>query len=193
MQAIGIAAAGQAGEQQGAFESASATPVAVEFVLRRNCSLSPRALMAVFGSVVAVSFAFGVMFAALGAWLVLPFAGVELLALAAAFVVYGRHATDGEHLRLAGQSLSAEVTQGSSVRVYEFDARAVRLLAEEGRRSPLAGRRLFLSQRGSRLEVGRHLDARRRAELEKDLRAALVRAARQQGSINQHQTSVTRT
>jgi len=91
-------------------DCASAIPAAVEFVSRRNCSLSPRALMAVFGSVVAVSFAFGVMFAALGAWLVLPFAGVELLALAAAFVVYGRHATDGERLRLTGETLSAEVT-----------------------------------------------------------------------------------
>lgn len=188
MQVIGIAVAGQAGEQQGAVDRAGADPVAVEFVLRRNCSLSPGALMAVFGSVVAVSFAFGVMFAALGAWLVLPFAGVELLALAAAFVVYGRHATDGERLRFNGRSLSAEVTQGSGVRVYEFDACAVRLVAEDGvgaiRRSPLAGRRLFLSQRGTRLEVGRHLDAGRRVVLEKDLRAALSRAARQQGSIN---------
>ena len=184
MQVIGNAAAGQAGEQQGALGRASATPVAVEFVLRRNCSLSPRALMAVFGSVVAVSFAFGVMFAALGAWLVLPFAGVELLALAAAFVVYGRHATDGERLRFTGRVLSVEVTQGPSVRVYEFDARAVRLVTEEGGRSPLAGRRLFLSQRATRLEVGRHLDARRRVELEKDLRAALLQAARWQGSIN---------
>jgi uncharacterized membrane protein len=188
VQVIGEVAERSGVAQSGAVEGAGASPVAVEFVSRRNCSLSPRALMAVFGSAVAVSFAFGVMFAAAGAWLVLPFAGVELLALAAAFVVYGRHATDGERLRFTGEALSVEVTQGPSVRVYEFDARLVRLLAEDGvaggGRSPLAGRRLFLSQRATRLEVGRHLDARRRAELEKDLRAALLQAARWQGSIN---------
>jgi len=32
------------------------------------------------------------------------------------------------------------------------------------------------AHRASRLEVGRHLDARRRAGVEKDLRAALARA-----------------
>ena len=129
--------------------------------------------MAVFGSVAAVSFAFGAMFAVLGAWLVLPFAGVELLALAAAFVVYGAHATDGERLRLTKGTLSVEVAEGSSVRVFEFPAREVRLLAEEGER--LAGRRLYLAHRAGRLEVGRHLGAQRRAAVERDLRAALAK------------------
>jgi uncharacterized membrane protein len=182
VQVISLAAAEQAGERQEAPASAPAGPVAVEFVLRRNCSLSPRALMAVFGSVAAVSFAFGAMFAVLGAWLVLPFAGVELLALAAAFVVYGVHATDGERLRLADGTLSVEVTEGSSVRVFEFPACEVRLLAVEGERGErlAAGRRLFLTHRGSahrasRLEIGRHLGAQRRAAVEQDLRAALAK------------------
>jgi uncharacterized membrane protein len=130
--------------------------------------------MAVFGSVAAVSFAFGAMFAVLGAWLVLPFAGVELLALAVAFVVYGAHATDGERLRFTNGTLSVEVTEGSSVRVYEFPAREVRLLAEDGGRLA-AGRRLYVAHRASRLEVGRHLGAQRRAAVEQDLRAALAK------------------
>lgn len=178
MQVISLTAAEQAGERQEAPASAPAGPVAVEFVLRRNCSLSPRALMAVFGSVAAVSFAFGAMFAVLGAWLVLPFAGVELLALAVAFVVYGAHATDGERLRFTGRGLemrlSVEMAEGSSVRMVEFPAREVRLLAVEGERLA-AGRRLFLVHRSSRLEIGRHLGAQRRAAVEQDLRAALAK------------------
>ncbi len=34
-----------------------------------------------------------------GAWLVLPFTGIELLAVGVAFVVYARHAVDYERIR----------------------------------------------------------------------------------------------
>lgn len=175
MQVAGLEVAGGRLALDGAAPDEPAGPVAVEFVLRRNCSLSPRALMAVFASVAAVSFGFGAVFAALGAWLVLPFAGVELLALSLAFVVYGLHATDGERLRLEGGRLAVEVTEGRETRMFGFPAHAVRLLAEGG---GLRGQRLFLVCQGRRLEVGRHLGAERRAVMERDLREALREAAR---------------
>src|SRR5882724_4792817 len=91
-------------------DGAGAAPAVVaEFVVRRNCSLSPAAMMLVFGSVAALSFAFGIAFAALGAWMILPFAGVELLALGAALAVHGLHATDCERVRVAGDLVSVEV------------------------------------------------------------------------------------
>jgi uncharacterized membrane protein len=152
----------------------AAAPVVAEFVLRRNCSLAPGALMLVFGSVAALSFGFGAAFAALGAWMILPFAGIELLALGVAFVIHGRHATDCERVRVAGDVVRVEVVEGSRSRVHEFPTRWVRLLADESRRL----RRLMLVGRGEAVEVGRHLDARRRAGLEQNLRAALREAAR---------------
>ena len=159
-------------------EEAAPAPVADEFVLRRNCSLSPRALMGVFGSVAALSFAFGVGFAALGAWMVLPFAGVELLALTAAFLVYGAHATDGEKVRLSDGLVVVEVINGNAVQVHEFPAWQVRLIAEDGPGNLWSGRmatrRLYLACGNRRLEVGRHLGVQRRVAMEGDLRAALA-------------------
>lgn len=179
MQAVGLDAAGGDGAARDACASG---PAAFEFVLRRNCSLSPRGLIAVFSSLVVLSFAFGAGFAALGAWMILPFAGVELLALAAAFVVYAAHAVDGERVRVAGDVLTVEVTQGSRSWAHTFPTPSVRLVweaeAAPGRRGWAGQRRLYLVSRGHALEVARHLGAQRRAGFELEVRAALVRARR---------------
>ncbi len=66
--------------------------------VRRNCSLSPRALLLLLAATAFVSFAIGVGFALVGAWLILPFAGLEIAALAAAFFVNGRHAPEEQSL-----------------------------------------------------------------------------------------------
>jgi uncharacterized membrane protein len=153
--------------------SMTVTEDRVEFVLRRNCSLSPRGLLLVFGSMVALASGFGVAFAALGAWMILPFAGVELLALAAAFLVYGRHAADGERVLLTPEALTVEVSDGGITRVHEFDPRWARLVVREEARLP----RLYLVGRGRELEIGRHLGWQRRNGFERDFRAALRRAA----------------
>ncbi len=47
-----------------------------------------------FASLAAVAIGIGIGFAAVGAWLVLPFAGVEALALGIAFVATARRAGD---------------------------------------------------------------------------------------------------
>ena len=58
---------------------------------RRN-SISPDALLMVFGLLAAFTVGIGVGFAWLGAWLVLPFAGLETLMLGAAFLATARRA-----------------------------------------------------------------------------------------------------
>lgn len=61
---------------------------------KRHCSISPLGLALVFGGLAALTLSIGAAFAALGAWLVLPFAGLEALALCAAFVAVARRAAD---------------------------------------------------------------------------------------------------
>ena len=63
-----------------------------QWVLRRNCILTPRQLGGWFVSLAMVSLAIALAFAAHGAWLVIPFAVVEMGALGLAFVFYARHA-----------------------------------------------------------------------------------------------------
>lgn len=52
--------------------------------------MSPAGLAKVFAALAAVVLAIGAGFAAVGAWLVLPFAGLEVLLLVAAYVAYAK-------------------------------------------------------------------------------------------------------
>ena len=61
-----------------------------------HCSISPGGLAAVFAALAAITLSIGIGFAAHGAWLVLPFAGAEALALAIAFFVIARRMADQE-------------------------------------------------------------------------------------------------
>ena len=67
-------------------------------LLKRNCSISPSGLMLVFGMIAVVTLGIAAVFAALGAWLVLPFAGIEIVGLAAAFALH-----EQARLALAGE------------------------------------------------------------------------------------------
>jgi uncharacterized membrane protein len=63
---------------------------ASRLILKRNCSMSPAGLAVAFGALAVLTLAIGAGFAFIGAWLVLPFAGIEVLMLVVAFFVYAR-------------------------------------------------------------------------------------------------------
>ena len=63
-------------------------------VHRQHSSISPVALALAFGLLAAVAIGIGIGFAAVGAWLVLPFAGIEALALAIAYFAVARRMAD---------------------------------------------------------------------------------------------------
>lgn len=142
------------------------TETGFHVVLRRNCSISPAALARVFLLIALVSIGIGIGFAAAGAWMVLPFAGFELAALGAAFLVNGRHAGDYERIELEGSGLMVEIASAGRTVQYRLDPRRVRVSI--GR-----GAMVMLSDRARTLEIGRHLDADARtwfgAELAKRL------------------------
>ena len=134
--------------------------------LKRNCSISPSGLASVFAALAVVVLAIGTGFAIAGAWLVLPFAGLEVLLLGGAFLLQARHATDYERIALERDRLRVEVAQGRRLARYELDARRVRV--------ELEGSCVMLREAGERLELGRYLDEASRkafgAELKKRLR-----------------------
>ena len=134
--------------------------------LKRNCSISPAGLAGVFAALACVVVAIGVGFAVAGAWLVLPFAGLEVLLLGWAFVVHARRAADYERIELDTGRLTVEVGEAQKLSRYEMDACRARVRLEEERVLLLGAR--------EQLELGRHLDADTRArfaaELQKRLR-----------------------
>jgi uncharacterized membrane protein len=134
----------------------SATDAGFCVVLKRNCSISPRGLLLVFALLAALALGIVAAFAALGAWLILPFAGLELLLLGAAFWLTARHATDYERIERRRDRLTVDVSEGERLRRYECDARLARVQWS-------GGGRVLLDAPQARMEVGRHLDAASRA------------------------------
>ena len=134
--------------------------------LKRNCSMSPAALAAVFAALAGVVLVIGIGFAIAGAWLILPFAGLEIGLLAAAYLAYARHAADYERVELAAGRLTVEVGEGSVTRRLEVEARGASLSVEK--------ERVLLRGAGEELEIGRHLDAEARARFAAELQKNLI-------------------
>ena len=151
------------------------------WTLKRNCSASPQQLALVFGSIVLLSFLIGAAFAAFGLWLVLPFVGLELLAVAVAFVCYGRHAADFERIELGGGEIRLEQHEGGQVARSRFSLPWARVELDEAGRGWMQCVRLFIVARGTRVEIGRNLTAPRRRQLAQELKQALRDAATVQG------------
>jgi uncharacterized membrane protein len=135
-------------------------------ILKRNCSISPAGLAGVFVALAAVVLAIGTGFAIAGAWLVLPFAGLEVLLLVAAYLLYARRAADYERIELDSGYLTVEVAEAQRTSRYQMEACRARVCVEN--------ERVVLRGAREELELGRHLDAERRAafaaELQKRLR-----------------------
>lgn len=132
------------------------TDAGFRVVVRRNCSIAPAALWWVFALIALVSIAIGTGFAMAGAWLILPFAGLELAALGVAFLLVGRHAGDYERIELDRGSLTVEIADADRTERYRLNSR-------EARVGIVSDRRVVLSDRERTLEIGRHLDAEARA------------------------------
>jgi uncharacterized membrane protein len=129
-------------------------PGGVMLTSRRNCAMPPGMLLALLGAGGLVSLGIGVVFAVHGAWLVLPFAGIEAVALGAAFWLVCRHSGDYERVGLADGRLRLEVCDAEKVSTYEMNPAWVRVVVgKAGRRT-----RLALQSHGREVEIGRHLD-----------------------------------
>lgn len=134
-------------------------------LLKRNCSISPAALGGVFAFLVAVTLGIGIGFAIAGAWLILPFAGIEVALLAAAFLVNGRHAGDYERIERAGERLTVELSNAGRTERHEMQVRTTRVCMAHERRAA----RVWLSSNGCEYEIGRHLHEQGRIELAAEL------------------------
>lgn len=135
-------------------------------IARRNCSLSSfgRDLVVVFIAFVSIGVA--LVFAALGAWLILPFAGIEVLVLYLAFRYVGRHAGDYEQLTIDGSTFSLEFFDAGKLHRLEFNRFWARVDCDDQQR-------LTVRSHGRAIEFGRHLTGRQRVALARRLKKYL--------------------
>jgi uncharacterized membrane protein len=164
-----IALAGTARPLRFGAESGAGDP-SVQWLLKRNCSATPGQMLGFYASLCGLSLVIGLFFWMQGATLVMPFAGVEIVAVGVALLVYTRHATDSEHIRLQRGRLTVEHAFGRHVERAEFAPAWVRVEPEHGDRSLIE-----LSGQGQRISVGRFVRPELRRQLADELRWALRR------------------
>jgi uncharacterized membrane protein len=121
-----------------------------------------------FVSLCVVSLAIGTFFWLQGARLVMPFVGLELLALGAAFVAHARHAADGERIFLQDNRLVVERETAGRLERAEFRREWVRIEPKTGDRSLI-----LVSGQGRSVEVGRFVRPELRPWLAREIRKAL--------------------
>ena len=142
-----------------------------EFLLvaRRNNSLSATGGALVLGSLVLISLAISLAFAYLGAWLVLPFTGVEMGVLWLAFRHVQRHAADFESLAIKGDRVLVERWDRGKMSRFELNRYWAQVVCEAN------GSRLALRSHGREIEVGKHLCETERADMARELARELHR------------------
>jgi len=150
------------------YQFAQVSEASISWRLRRNCSVTPAQLIAVYLMLCVLSLVIGGFFWFQGAPFVLGFAGLELLAVGVAFVVYARHATDGEWISLQGGQLVVERETAGRRERAEFERHWVRVEPKAGDNSLIA-----LTGRGRTVEVGRFVRPELRQVLAGEIRRAL--------------------
>jgi uncharacterized membrane protein len=140
----------------------------VSWRLLRNSSVTPAQLGWLYMSLCLVSLAIATGFWLHGATLVMPFAWLELLCVGGAFLVYARHAADGERIILQGSQLVVEQTSAGKVLRAEFNRAWVRVEPQRDDRSLIE-----LSGQGQCVRVGRYIRPELRPALAKEIRVAL--------------------
>lgn len=146
-------------------------PLHFEMVARRNNSLSSRGRYTVIGSLALVTLAISLAFAAQGAWLILPFAGAEILVLYVAFRLIERHAGDFESISIRGDRVLIEQWETGAVQRFELNRHWAQVVLQPAARG--RGEVITLRSHGREIEFGRHLSEARRREVACTLRKQL--------------------
>lgn len=138
---------------------------------RPNCSLSrPGKIFVLVSFFLILSIPAGV-FTVMGAWPILPFAGLEMLVVLLAFYQISCHEHDYERITIAGNSLVLERRDNVRVERSEYNrcwAQVVLQCQSVGRQC-----RVALRSHGAEQELGRHLNDELRTELAHQLERRL--------------------
>lgn len=139
-----------------------------EWLLKRNCSMSPRQVAAAYGLLCAAVLAIGLAFAWRGIWFVFAFGLLEIIGLGVALLYYARHATDQERIALSDGCLRVERIEAGRVRQIVLDPCWTRIAVPTRRRTLIA-----LESRGVKVEIGAFVSEEIRRNVAKELRQQL--------------------
>ena len=142
------------------------------FHSRPHCSLTRKQQCLVFWSLVGVCFGTATVFAVLGYWLVLPFAGLEIGLLAWALETLRSHEGRFETLTIDGDTVRLEWCAGTRNASREMNRQWVQVQCDCT--APGRNCRLSVSTHGRATEVGHYLSDEARLQLAATLRNRLL-------------------
>lgn len=146
----------------------------VRIRIRPNRSLSPQAILPLFFAAAAVLVTIGIGFTLLGAWPVLPFAGLEIVMIGAVLRWMHRHHDDYELVIVAGDRVRVIRRSGQQEREAEFNRHWARVsMTPSG--SARHSMQVHVGSHGRYVEIGAAVREEDRRRLADEIKSALAR------------------
>ncbi|KQQ97505.1 DUF2244 domain-containing protein [Massilia sp. Leaf139] len=139
------------------------------WILKRNCSLTPRQSAAAYILLCTGSFGIALFFLVQGIWIVLAFALLEMAAVGWALLHYARHALDVERIALTERSLLVERIDAGRRSQYRFDPTRTRIAPP----LPRVQKLIRLEAPGATLEIGSYVSEAIRQQVALELARAM--------------------
>lgn len=137
---------------------------AYAFVLRPNCSMSWRALVWFFTITCLLSMTIAIGFSFMGAWMIFPFAGLEMLALGAVLYICASRATRCELIEIDDRQVTVSKGRYQPAERLEFERQWARVWIRPSGHDWYPSE-LLIRSHGREVEVGGFLDEEERQGL----------------------------
>jgi uncharacterized membrane protein len=159
------------------FEPEAAQPELFSALLTPHRSLNRTGFLVLMGFVCAISFATGLAFLLMGAWPVLGFFGLDVLAIYWAFRLNFRHARASEEISVTPSELRVRRTSHRG-HVVEWVLNPLWVQLDRKTHPEFGIEKLYLLSKGRRVSIASFLGAEEKASFAKALTEALVAARR---------------
>lgn len=144
----------------------------IDFVIKPNQAMSWKSLLLVYLVISFITIAIGVAFFLRGLTLILPFSGLEILLLGAAFYISAWRGGIQEVLSITENNIIFERGRQNPETRKEFQRAWAKVILERSRISWYPSR-LLLRSHGHQLEIGRFLNEQERQGLALEIQRAL--------------------
>lgn len=139
-----------------------------EIIARPNCSLSRQGRIYAVLAVSIFSFMISIFFCFFGAWMVLPFTGLECMAVAAAFYYMQCHSKDFESITIKDSELTIQKRSYKSHTHLSFNRYWAKVYLQA---LPNGHHALMVGSHGKDVSFGsRYMDDEQRMQAAKDLK-----------------------
>jgi uncharacterized membrane protein len=142
------------------------------FLIRPNCSLSWRGVVRFYIGMVLVTFSIAIGFAFQGAWLILPFAGLEMLVLGAALYLVARRGCCWQSVSIHADHIEVVDHDLTSERQQRIQRAWAQVKLEQARINGYPSR-LTIRSHGLAVEIGGYLADAEKKHLALELHQAL--------------------